>query len=587
MDRQPPRTTSDEIQLYIRTYSSLLRSSGEVRVRAFEEAHLYSDSSLHLGAREPTPDAAAFAYSAARLPACIDRAGLVVLGQAHEQFEAAGYNVRDWEVVSARGRRRPLRFDGSGTVAAYITSASDIDDLVPIITAYQIEWNKVHAALSPSALGRRLADPAPGGAPLDLAELGAVLGLDGDALDMLLQGLGAGFPEGLAEMARRPCELSVRLLNGSYNEYQRAAQRWWGGIEPGYLRAERPKRRPVYFVSSNTHSLINLVGGYARAHHGAIVEWARAEDPEGLAAPLEAALAAGREQETANLLYYLMRLYVHRGGAARLHAVQAFEEAGGIVTVDTPGRIDVGAQQIEVGRLRPDRLDPRVRPEHAELLAESDAVILNIDYPLGMAAYNHLSRLAQGVGEIRGVYVMGKAATLNARVGDVILSTVAHDEHSRNTYLFRNCFVADDLRPWLSSASVLDGQKALTVRGAFLQNREYMSVFYREGYTVLEMEAGPYLSAIYEMVGPHRHAEDEIVHLSNITPFDVGLLHYASDTPYSRRQSLLSKSLSYFGVESTYACAIAIARRILECEVQRLTASRPLRESLQESTPAR
>ena len=64
MDRHPPRTTSDEIDLYIRTYFSLLRSSGEVRVRAFEEAHIYSSSSLHEGCREPAPDVAAFAYSA-------------------------------------------------------------------------------------------------------------------------------------------------------------------------------------------------------------------------------------------------------------------------------------------------------------------------------------------------------------------------------------------------------------------------------------------------------------------------------------------------------------------------------------------
>ena len=115
---------------------------------------------------------------------------------------------------------------------------------------------------------------------------------------------------------------------------------------------------------------------------------------------------------------------------------------------------------------------------------------------------------------------------------------------------------------------MLDNQKALTVRSAFLQNRAYMSVFYREGYTVLEMEAGPYLSAIYEMVNPNRHPQNEIVHLSNSTAFDVGLLHYASDTPYSRRQSLLSKSLSYFGVESTYGCAIAIARRIFTSELE-------------------
>ena len=88
--------------------------------------------------------------------------------------------------------------------------------------------------------------------------------------------------------------------------------------------------------------------------------------------------------------------------------------------------------------------------------------------------------------------------------------------------------------------------------------------------TILEMEAGPYLSAAYELVNPQRHPNDEIVHLSVNTPFDVGILHYASDTPYSRRQSLLSKSLSFFGVESTSACAIAICRQIFTRELARL-----------------
>jgi len=174
------------------------------------------------------------------------------------------------------------------------------------------------------------------------------------------------------------------------------------------------------------------------------------------------------------------------------------------------------------------------------------------------------------VGEMRGIYVMGKAATLNGRVGDAMISSVVYDEHSQNTYLFRNCFTSSDVQPWLREGTVLDNQKALTVRGPFQQNRQYMGLYYREGYTVLEMEAGPYLSATYELVNPNRHPNDQIVHLSNQTPFDVGVLHYASDTPYSRRQSLLSKSLSFFGVESTYACAVAIVRRILHNELQHL-----------------
>jgi hypothetical protein len=162
---------------------------------------------------------------------------------------------------------------------------------------------------------------------------------------------------------------------------------------------------------------------------------------------------------------------------------------------------------------------------------------------------------------------MGKAATLNGRVGDVMIPNVTYDQHSRNTYLFRNCFAADDVAPHLHYGTVFDNQKAVTVRGTFLQNRDFMHVFYSEGYTDIEMEAGPYLSAVYEDLAPKRHPMDEIVNLFLISRYDLGFLHYASDTPYSRRQELLSKSLSYFGMDATYACAVAVLRRILQNEI--------------------
>lgn len=569
MDRQPPRTLSDEIDLYIRTYYSLLRSTGEVRVRALEEAHVYSESSLHSGARDPVPDVAAFAYAAARLPACMPQVRLVVMGQSHEHFETADFPVNEWQRVQTRGRRRPLRWDGGDTLAAFITSTSDIDDLVPITTAYQIEWNKLHGALANSELGTRLRT-SPEGAPLtvDLDELASVCGLDAHGVEQLRAAFGERWEEAIRMVALREADLSMRLLAGSFSQYQRAAQRWWGAIEPRYLRVVEPRRRPVYFVSSNTHSLSNLLGGYAFSHQAETLSYARRKNPENLAPLLEKAIEMGDEVEAISLAYYLLRGWIHAEGRQR--EVQRFDAESGIETIESPGKIDVSAQMIELSRLIPERLDPRVRLDGVERLRESDAVILNIDYPLGMAAYHHLSRLGQGIGELRGVYVMGKAATLNGRVGDTSISSVVHDEHSRNTYLFRNCFTAGDVQPWLREGSVFDNQKALTVRGPFIQNRQYMGAFYREGYTVLEMEAGPYLSAIDELVNPTRHPKDQIVHLSNLTPFDVGILHYASDTPYSRRQSLLSKSLSYFGVESTYACAIAITRRILENEIRAL-----------------
>ncbi len=567
MDRRRPRSTSDEIDLYIRTYYSLLRSSGDVRVRAFEEAHIFSDSSLHAGARDAAPDVAAFAYSAARLPDCAPLLGRLVLGQSIEQFEQAGLAVRDFEVVHARGRRRAMRWDGDATLAVFITSASDIDDLIPLVTVYQIEWNKLHALMG-SAPDLGVRDDPDADAAL------VRLGLSPPDAARLLAAFGPGWRQALRLAAARECDLSIRLLYGSFSQYQTSAQRWWSGIEKPYLALTRgaprgARRRPLYLVSSNTHSLANLVGGYARAHRDQIHAFAAEQDPEGLAAPLQRAQARGDDAAVSNHLYYLLRAYLNRGDALPevLAAVQAFDGESGITSVPSPGHIDVSAQLIEVGRLQPERMDRRVHVDGIERLAASDAVILNIDYPLGMAAYHHLSRVAQGVDEIRGVYVMGKAATLNGRVGDVMVSNAVYDEHSRNTYLLSNCFSAALLQPFMTEGTVLDNQKAVTVRSAFLQNRDYMSLFYGDGYTVLEMEAGPYLSAVYEIISPSRHPNDEIVNLSSRVRFDLGILHYASDTPYSRRQSLLSKSLSFFGVESTYACAAAILRRIFEQEL--------------------
>ncbi len=563
MERQPPVAPADEIDLYVRTYTSLLRSSGDVDVRAFEEAHAFSVSSLHEGAAATDIDVSAFAYAAGRLPLEMPEIERVVLGQSHELFEAAGYDVRTWRIVRTRGRRRPLRWSGDGTLAVFIASASDIDDLIPMLTAYQIEWNKMHARLRSLSVGA------------SRASIAHALGADGAAMDKLVEAFGVErFASAIAAVSAGPLRLKVRMLAASHSQYQRAAQRWWSGVEPAVLRPNdsggRPRRPPVYFVSSNTHAIANLVGGFARANASNIADWTRRADPEGLASDLARAMASGDEARAAPILYYLLRAWIHADPSGdRMRAVREHEERVGLSHLSTPGHFDVDAQVISLSRLDHASLDPRLRVPGMDRLRASEAVILNIDYPLGMAAYYLLSRLGQGVGELRGVYVMGKAATLNGRVGDVAVSGVTYDEHSRNTFLFKNAFSARDVAPWLQHGSVFDSQAALTVRSAFLQNRRYMTAFYRDGYTVLEMEAGPFLGAVYELIYPRALPAGEIIHLSDKTPFDLGFLHYASDTPYSRRQSLLSKSLSYFGVDSTYACAIAIVRRILEQEIAR------------------
>ena len=161
--------------------------------------------------------------------------------------------------------------------------------------------------------------------------------------------------------------------------------------------------------------------------------------------------------------------------------------------------------------------------------------------------------------------MLGKAATLNADVGDVLISDVIHDEHSGSTYWLDNAFSFDDIAPFLCFGSGLDNQRAVTVKSTFLQNREYLDFYYREAYTVVEMEAGPFCNAVYEIADADRYPVGEAVNFSKL-PIDFGIIHYASDTPYTQARTLGARGLSYYGMDSTYASSLAIVRRILTLE---------------------
>lgn len=555
----------------MRTYYSLMRSTDVIQIETLVESHMAMESSLHLGARATQPDVAALTYSSLRLPGVMPRVEIVVIGQMEKSFVDAGYtDVETWERVFSPGRRRRIHYDGVSTLAVFIASRSDIDDLVPMLTAYQIEWNKIHQLLQTELARTLLVNVA-----IDLsmdaaAQLASILQLqDADVL-RLKTIWGTNWAETLRMIASARKSIGVRALSSSVADYRKATVYWWRELED---EAERfhvdPEQRPVYFVSSNTHALPNLLTGYAWRNQAAIIDFVQAHGDNALRAEYSA-LQETKNASPHNFLYYTLKKFVSQQGDVLHQQIEREERDSGIFRVPNRYGFQIEAQIIDLARLNPDWLDPRLCAglDHP-LLAASDALIINIDYPLGLAAYEIMSRLTERVGHLLGVYVMGKAATLNGRVGDVMIPNVVHDEHSQNTYLFNNCFTARDVRPYITYGMVLDNQKAISAPGTFLQNSRYMSVFYHEGYTDIEMEAGPYLSAVYEAYRPKRHPQNEIVNLYGV-PFEVGLLHYASDTPFGRGHNLGVSNLGYAGVDSTYATAVAILRRIFQRETERI-----------------
>jgi hypothetical protein len=79
------------------------------------------------------------------------------------------------------------------------------------------------------------------------------------------------------------------------------------------------------------------------------------------------------------------------------------------------------------------------------------------------------------------------------------------------------------------------------------------------------MEAGPFCNAVYEIADADRHPVGEAVNFSKL-PIDLGIIHYASDTPYTQARTLGARGLSYYGMDSTYAGSLAILRRVLMLE---------------------
>jgi len=573
MDRTVPNTGSEEIQLYMRTYYSLLRSTDAIKIETLVESHVAMRSSLHEHATEAEPDVSALMYSALRLPPCIVKVDEVLIGQMERAFEAGGYkDIASWEQVHAPGRRRRTQFDGKSKMAVYIVSRSDIDDLVPILTAFQIEWNKLHDLLKNQNL-RDILESHKDGSDLTDEEFGLLaeqMQMSSSDLRRIQLLWDEEFVGNLLYMSENRKSMSLRMISGSLADYRRATASWWNTLcdELASVGID-PEQRPVYFVSSNTHSLINLLAGFARRYEESLVNYIEQFKEKSLLTEYED-IKDSYHKSIDNFLYYVLKEYLSEKGHEAKRILAEEEQRLGIVRIPSRYGFEIETQVIELGKLEPQWFDQRLgRAEDLAPMRHSNAIIINIDYPLGMAAYELLSRISEGVGRLAGVYVMGKAATLNGRIGDMMIPNVIHDEHSMNTYLFRNCFTARHVRSYMTHGNILDNQKAVTVLGTFLQNPHYMSVFYHEGYTDIEMEGGPYLSAVYEAFRPKRHPMNEIVNLHSVQ-FDIGFLHYASDTPMKKGQNLGAGSLSYGGVEPTYAAAIAILRRIFYNETERL-----------------
>ena len=394
------------------------------------------NSSLHSLAHDmEQPDLGAFLYSLRRLPASIWQAT-----RDRRRPGVGGVRARRHRADRGLGGRRgarpaaPLvRLRARARWRCCWPRRRDLDDAIPTLVAYQLEWNKLHALLRAAELPE---DPE----PLDVAD--AIGGTEEDWTRVR-----ESWPDGLAgfvdEVRDRKLNLRLRMLGGSQSGYARLTRRWWAPVR-ATLTDQGLSDRPMYFVSSNTHSLVNLrdhEGGRERGRDRRLRRVARPRLPASRSS--SASAAAATEGSWENFLYYGARLFYEaqpEDGPAWERRRKHERELG---VTHLSSRTGLRGQHAGDGarQARPGGAGLAARPDRrARSSRTRRGVVVNIEYPLGLAAYNILREITTAHDTLRGVYVLGKAATLNADVGDVLISGVIHDEHSGSTYWLDNAF---------------------------------------------------------------------------------------------------------------------------------------------------
>ena len=269
-------------------------------VRAFEAAHQGVGSSLHPGADSDEPDPGAFIYAAQRLPSCIAAVERVVMAQLPEQISSvvegdiaqwhAGLGagsptavVLGWRRDAGRLDRldlRPGRRDPDpGGVPDRVEQAAP-PDRVPAGRGALV-WRARRRPTTPTwsvwASGCSCLPEDWGGC-----------GRSGAAsYGPSLQAMAAA-PERHAGADARWHPRRVRAAGGSLVAADRHATSLSTGCWSG----------PLYFVSSNPHSIVNLLSGYVRRRAETLWRFLEATRDGAAAAEIEALRRARELQQS-------------------------------------------------------------------------------------------------------------------------------------------------------------------------------------------------------------------------------------------------------------------------------------------------
>lgn len=311
--------------------------------------------------------------------------------------------------------------------------------------------------------------------------------------------------------------------------------------------------RPIALISSDTHSMVNCLTGFAVDNSELIKKIASENGKLGS--------INGMDLSNPSVLYCLLQQVTHiPDGRELLKQKIDYEESLGMRFLRDKFDTSVDVQIIDIPALLknpPKNIDPRLKFDMTKA-ADSGLLLLNMDYSFGMQGYFNMSGLCENLGKnIKSVSIMGKAGItrLNGQRFEIMLPdyvveqadrSIIHDFPNQRNNLTRADFDG------LFSGVIHDQGPMLTVPGTAMQS-DLLLYHFMNRYNVLgvEMEAGPYVEAL-------KNAH-KIGKLNRDMMINVG--YWASDNPLNPDETLAENHMVRGAIPS-YALAIATLNKI-------------------------
>ncbi len=348
---------------------------------------------------------------------------------------------------------------------------------------------------------------------------------------------------------------SIRFLNCNEKSYQERADKWGDFLSEKLDSIDFDQNEHnFYIVMSNSHSMINPQTPYIRLHESEILDWGKHQSKF-------YNIYKGLNDNTYwkdDCLYYIYRNYTSQHPEIRKEA-REMNKNYGIYEFADPQFNGPSFQCVDLRRIDVEHNDNRIFDSAIGSKDKTKNYIINIDFTMGgYQAKYVLQNILKRINNVKGIYVFGKAGSLEGNVGDIIIPDFNYNPYNKKLTFFKNDLKAKYIRRYLRRYKIYESQGMLTVLGVLLQNDKHLKYHYAQNFTGVEMECGPYLEAIMNLSKDSIHDSSTLM-LKN--DFDFGLAYYISDTPYHQGKTL--GTLGFSGVESVYAISVSLLNRIL------------------------